>query len=98
MLELIAAIVVLGILSWLTIPRMMGNSSESRKNACYVNKGDIDVQVELWYRNKGTWPDADLSDILADPNYFPDGLPTCPVDGMPYTLDGDHRVDGHDHP
>jgi hypothetical protein len=37
-----------------------------------------------------------LSDIGADPDYFPDGLPTCPSTGAAYRLDPvTHRVVGH---
>ena len=40
--------------------------------------------------------EACLSDIGADPNYFPDGLPTCPVSGQPYRLDPTtDRLVGH---
>jgi hypothetical protein len=43
--------------------------------------------------NTGNWPANDLSDIAADPNYFPEGLPVNPVDNTPYTLNSTtHRV------
>jgi hypothetical protein len=35
---------------------------------------------------KGAWPALDLTDIGADVNYFPGGLPTNPVDGSAYTV------------
>ncbi len=96
--ELIAVTVILGILAFIVIPRLSGNSFDSKRNACYVNKTDIEVQTELWFRNKGSWPAGDLSDIGADLAYFPDGLRLCPVDGTGYVLDGTtHRVTGHEH-
>ena len=99
LLELVAALVVLGVLGGLAISRLAGNSLESRRAACYTMVGNIEVQVELWHRNKGTWPAGDLSDIGNDPAYFPDGPPKCPVDGSRYVLDGTtHRVVGHEHP
>ena len=98
LLELAAVIVLLGIIASVVIPRIAGRSFDAKNNACYVNMMDIEVQVELWYRNKGYWPATDLSDIGADPAYFPDGLHSCPVDGSPYVLDGNtHRVTGHAH-
>ena len=97
-MELIAVVVILGMIAWVTVPRLSGNSFDSRSSACYVNMADIEVQTELWYRNKGSWPAQDLSDIAADPAYFPDGLRLCPVDGTGYVLDGTtHRVTGHEH-
>ena len=44
------------------------------------NKATINAAVERWYVEKGTWPANNLSDIGADTNYFPDGLPTNPVE------------------
>ena len=99
LLESIAVVLVLGVVCWVVIPRMSGNLLESKRNACYTNMGNIEIQVELWYRNKGTWPATDLSDVGVDPVHFPDGLPKCPVDGSGYVLDGTtHRVVGHEHP
>ena len=92
-------VVILGIISLVVLPRLWGGSLDSKRNACYVNKADIEVQAELWHRNKGSWPAANLSDMGADEAYFPDGLPSCPVDGTAYVLDGTtHQVIGHDHP
>lgn len=99
LLELIMVVVILGIIGWVVFPRLSGSSLDTKRNACYAQKGDIEAQAELWYRNKGSWPAADLSDMGADEAYFPDGLPSCPVDGTGYVLDGTtHRVTGHDHP
>jgi len=98
LLEIAMVAVILGIIAWVVIPRLSGNSFDSKSSACYVNKRDIEVQTELWYRNEGSWPAQDLSDIGADPAYFPDGPRQCPVDGTGYVLDGaTHRVTGHEH-
>ena len=72
---------------------------ESKRNACYVTKRNIEVQAELWYRNKAAWPATDLGDIAADGAYLPEGQPACPVDASGYTLDAaTGRVVGHEHP
>lgn len=98
LLELIVTLAILGILAAMALPRIWGASSEADKNACDVNQGDIEIQTQLWFRNKGVWPANDLSDMGADTGYFPEGLPVCPVDGGSYALDpGTHEVVGHDH-
>ena len=64
---------------------------------CLHNRAEINITVEQYYMHTGVWPADDLSDIGADVDYFPDGLPTCPVSGQPYRLDPvTHRVVGHD--
>ncbi|MEX2559274.1 MAG: prepilin-type N-terminal cleavage/methylation domain-containing protein [Pirellulales bacterium] len=97
LVELILAIFLLGVLAALVLGRFQ-NSSQARVRACYVNKGNIEVQVQLWYRQKANWPANNLSDIGWDVDYFPDGLPACPVDSTAYTLDpATHEVTGHSH-
>ena len=98
LLEALMVAVILGIISMVVISRFSGPNEDARRNACYMNKGNIDVQVQVWRREKGSWPATDLSDIGSDPKYFPEGLPTCPIDGSTYTLDPvTHKVVGHSH-
>lgn len=99
LLELTMVIMLLAIIASVALSRIAENSLDAKKNACYINVRDIEVQAELWYRNNGSWPAADLGDVGASGAYFPDGLPSCPVDGTSYALDGTtHRVTGHGHP
>src|ERR1043165_4288681 len=86
LMEIMAAIVILGILAAVMVPRLTAHQDTAKKSACYADKRNIEVQAKLWKRNKGTYPLANLSDIGADTSYLPDGLPTCPVDGTSYTI------------
>jgi type II secretory pathway pseudopilin PulG len=98
LLELIAVVTLVGILAIVVIPRFTNQSLTAKKNACFVNKQNIEVQCQLWRRQKNALPQSNLSDIGADPQYFPDGLPACPVDGTAYTFDtAAQRVTGHTH-
>ena len=98
LLELLAVVVILGVIASLAIPRFSNCCSDSRRKTCYMNKGDLEVQVQIWRRNQGSFPAANLSDIGSDPSYFPAGLPTCPVDGSSYQIDSvTHTVVGHVH-
>jgi prepilin-type N-terminal cleavage/methylation domain-containing protein len=99
LLELIAVTAILGILAGIILPSVTESHADAHVGACLSEKSNIEVQAELWLRNKGSWPAANLANIGADLDYFPAGLPVCPVDGTSYTLDpATGRVVGHNHP
>lgn len=87
LLELLATLVIMGVLASVVIPRLSNGVVRAKGGSCTVNAGVIEVQVALWKRAKGSWPNASLKDIGSDPEYFPDGLPTCPVDNSAYQID-----------
>lgn len=98
MLEMIIVVSIMGILALVIVPRVAAPGRTAKINACHVNKGNIETQAQLWFRNKGTWPATDLSTISGNTDYFPDGLPTCPVDGSAYTFNSaNEAVIGHTH-
>ncbi len=100
LIEILAVVVILGILAVVVVPRVLASSATAKINSCYQNKAAINTGVEKWYFDNGTWPTDNLADISADVNYFPDGIPTCPVDGSAYDMDplvGNNRVAGHTH-
>jgi hypothetical protein len=89
---------ILGVLAVLIVPRVTGHHDSAKRAACHANQGEIELQVKLWQRNEGGSPAANLSDIGADAAYFPNGLPICPVDGTPYTINTTSGlVIGHSH-
>ncbi len=93
-----AVLVILGVLAALIVPRVVGHQDTSEVAACYANQAEIELQAKLWRRNNGAYPAANLSDIAANSDYFPSGLPTCPVDGTAYTIDTTTGlVIGHGH-
>ena len=97
LLEVLAVVTVLAIIATTAWVRATSGNTAARKAACLANRGDIEIQSELWRHNTGSWPATNLSDIGADPKYFPSGLPTCPVDGSAYTIDSAGRLVGHNH-
>ena len=98
LVEILAVVVILGILAAIVVPRVLVSSSSTKITACYKNKRDINASVERWYFYEGTWPLDALTDIAADAEYFPSGIPVCPVDSTAYALDAaTHRVTGHAH-
>jgi prepilin-type N-terminal cleavage/methylation domain-containing protein len=96
--ELMAVLALLGILTALVVPRVVGHHDAAKCVACEANQAEIELQAKLWRRHHGAYPSANLSDIATDVGYFPAGLPVCPVDGSAYTITTtDGRVIGHTH-
>ena len=98
LMELLIVVVILGILAGIVIPRFYVSAATAKTNSCRQNVANINTQVERYYFEEGGWPASDLSDISADANYFPDGIPACPVDASAYALDAvTRRITGHAH-
>lgn len=97
LLELMAMLAVMAIVATLILPRVTGETDACNSAACHAYQGDIEIQAELWMHNTGGWPATNLADIGGNTDYFPEGLPTCPVDGTAYTIDTSGRVVGHNH-
>jgi prepilin-type N-terminal cleavage/methylation domain-containing protein len=96
LLELLAVVTILGIIAALIVPRVVNSSDKAKVSTCSHSRAEINIAVEQYYIHTGAWPADDLSDIAADINYFPNGIPACPVTGQLYRLDPvTHRVLGH---
>ena len=93
LLELLAVVTILGIIAAIIVPRVTVSSDNAKQKVRDHHKATINSAVERYYVDTSTWPANDLSDIAADVNYFPDGIPVNPVDSSPYTLNTTtHRV------
>jgi prepilin-type N-terminal cleavage/methylation domain-containing protein len=98
LLEVVVAVTLLVLVTGIATVSFFKAGESAKANTCYTNIGEIELQVQRWYRNHGSWPATDLRDIGSDRRYFPSGLPICPVHGDRYLLDRDTgRVVGHDH-
>ena len=96
--EVLAVVTLMGIIALIAVPRLAHSGDKTKANSCFTRKGTIELQAELWNRRKGNAPAANLSDIMADTDYFPDGAVGCPVDGSAYQLNTTTlRVNGHTH-
>jgi general secretion pathway protein G len=96
LMELLAVVIILGLLAALIVPRVSTGNDVAKQKTCVHNRAEINITVEQYYLHNGAWPANDLSDISADANYFPDGLPACPLTGAHYRVDpATHRVVGH---
>ncbi len=94
LLELIAVVAIIAVIATLIIPRLTTSASTAREKACFHNRAEINSAVEIYAVENGSFP-ANISD-LDTPDRFPDGIPVCPVSGVPYTLNAaTYRVQGH---
>jgi general secretion pathway protein G len=96
LLELLAVVTIIGIIASIVVVRISSNADLAKTRSCFHNRSELNSAAERWYIENNAWPASDLSDIGADVNYFPAGIPVCPVTGNAYTLNATtHRVDGH---
>jgi prepilin-type N-terminal cleavage/methylation domain-containing protein len=96
LMELLAVVAILGIIAALIVPRFLDSTDVTKEATCHHSRAEINIAIEQYYLHTGNWPASDLSDIAADLNYFPNGIPSCSVSGEPYRLDPTtHRVVGH---
>lgn len=95
LVELMIVVLILGALAAIAIPRIMGGAQTARISACSTNIDMLNSQIELYNANEGSWPGS-LATLTSDPNYFPDGAPTCPL-GTPYNYNASNRIDPHSH-
>lgn len=93
LLELLAVVTILGIIASIIVPRVTNSSDTAKQRVRDHHKATINSAVERYYINTSAWPAADLSDIGADINYFPQGIPVNPVDQSTYSMNTTtHRV------
>jgi prepilin-type N-terminal cleavage/methylation domain-containing protein len=94
LLELLAVVAVLCVIIAMVAPRVAASNTMAKQETHARNKAAINAAVKRYHAQEGAWPAANLSDIGADAEYFPHGLPTNPLaPGTPYTLDpATHRV------
>ena len=85
LVELLIVVLILAALSAIAIPRISKSAQNARQNACDTNVSVINSAVEMYAAdNDGLYPanDADMiRNILDNIDYFPDGAPTCPLNG-----------------
>ena len=90
LLELLAVVVILGILAAAIVPRVITSTSDAKDSVHKHNLGEINAAVERYYIEEGSFPAA-LTDLV--PDYLPDGIPEVPTDStLEYTLDANNRA------
>lgn len=97
LLEVMIVVILISILGAIVIPRYVISTKKAKVQACEIQRSIINKQVEMYFFVEATWPEDSLADIRTNVNYFPDGIPTCPVDMTSYVLVASpyKRVSGH---
>lgn len=92
LLELLAVVVILGIIAAIVVPRVTVSSDTAKQKVNDHTAATLNSAIERYYVDNGSWPTA-LSALV--PAYLPDGVPTNPIDGSAYGIDSTtHRVTG----
>lgn len=96
-MEVMLIVVLISILAAIVIPRFTSGTKRAKVQSCEMNRSIINTSIEVYYFTEATWPLDSLDDIKTNYNYFPDGIPTCPVDLTSYQLRPTpyHRVSAH---
>ncbi|MBI4547511.1 MAG: type II secretion system protein [Ignavibacteriae bacterium] len=96
LIEVLMVVILISIIAAIVIPRFSGGTKRAKVQSCEMNRSVINTSVEVYYVTEGTWPIVDLRNIKTNQSYFPDGIPTCPVDQTSYVLETTRfRVSGH---
>lgn len=94
LLELMLVVILIGIIASIVVPRISTSSEAAKIEACHHNRAEINSALERYGVVTGSYPTS-LSDVDTT-DYFPGGIPVCPVTGNTYSMNATtHRVDGH---
>lgn len=90
LLELLAVVVLLGIIAAIVVPRIASPTDQARSSTADHMTSSINSAIEQYRVEHGTWPTT-LDDLV--PDYLPDGVPDCPLPGKTFQIDSTtHRV------
>ena len=93
LIKLLAAMAILGAIAAIIVLRGSVSNTTEKAEVEDHHRVTINAAVERYFMENNVWPAKDLSDIGANVNYFPSGVPLNPVDGSAYTLNATtHRV------
>ena len=91
-----AVVALIGILATITITRIVASTDNAKEKGCHHNRSQINSALERFALTTGGF--ATTIGEIDTVEYFPSGIPPCPVDETAYTLNATtHRIDGHAH-
>ena len=94
LIEVLLVVTIIGIIASVVMVRISDSTDAAKEKSCFHNRAELNSAIERFGIETGAFPTA-IGDLDTD-DYFPGGIPTCPVTGNAYTLNTTtHRVDGH---
>jgi len=94
LLELMAVIVIVGIIATLIIYRITLSTDAAKYHTCRHNCALLNAAIERHGMESGEFP-LTVGELNM-PDFFPDGIPACPVTGSTYVIDPvTNRIQGH---
>ena len=82
LVELLAVILILGILVAAALPNFLSAEDNARDAVDRANVRSINAAIELYRYRTGNCPTNLQTQILNDTTYFPDGAPQDPIDNF----------------
>lgn len=94
LIELLLVVVLIGIIASVIVARVVDSTETAKIKSCWHNRMDLNSAIERYGIANGSFPSA-LSDLNVL-DYFPGGIPACPVTGSAYSINATtNRIDGH---
>ena len=91
LIELLLVVLILSALAFIAVPRITQTSQNAKEKACLTNLDIINSQIEAYFVETSVYP-SDITQITENLNYFPDGVPECPLGGT-YSLNAQNRAE-----
>ena len=94
LLEMMLVVMLISIVASLIMVRISASTDTAKCKACQHNRSELNAAIERYGVSNGSYP-SNLGDLVV-PDYFPGGVPVCPVSGAAYSMNSTtHRIDGH---
>jgi general secretion pathway protein G len=94
LLEVMLVVVLVSVVASIIIARVSESTDSAKCRSCQHNRAELNAAIERYGVSTGEYPNI-LSD-LSGPEYFPSGVPNCPVSGAAYSMNSTtHRIEGH---
>lgn len=90
LIELLVVVLILGVIAAIALPRLGNSADNAKESTCAQNLTIMNEALERYCLAEGDYP-KDLNKMLKDKDYFPHGIPECPLEGT-YKLDSKDKV------
>jgi general secretion pathway protein G len=65
--ELLAVVIIIGVLSAIIVPMFLGRTGQARRSVAESNIKDIEAAIQIFYHDYGRFP-ADLDELITRPS------------------------------